>query len=46
MHAHRVVPRGLRQGLTEDERFGIADDLVRRLKNTAILGDCRKICHR
>lgn len=31
MGARKIV-RGLRQGLTEEERFAVADDVVRRLQ--------------
>ena len=32
MRARKLV-RGLRQGLTEDERFAVADDVVQRLQD-------------
>jgi hypothetical protein len=38
--------RELRQELTEEERYRVANDVVHQLKLTAILGGSLKICHR
>jgi hypothetical protein len=38
--------RGLREKLTEEERYRVANDVVHRLKQHGILGGSPKICHR
>ena len=38
----RKVVRGLKHGLTEEERYAVADHSYRSSNGTAILGNCRK----
>ena len=35
----RKIIRGLKDGLTEEERFAVADHVVAQLKDRVILGD-------
>jgi len=42
----RKLVRGLREELTEEERYRVADNVVHRLSNTATRGGCPRIYRR